>query len=868
MEGSLSLSSKPKNQVFSKENRKILTQFILTFLFVGIGIWFLKHERTELSAVKNSLLNARWYWVMAGLGLTAVYITLQGLMYVASFAAVRARITPGMGIVLFLKRNFISVFLPAGGISSLAFFTDNIKKKGISETKIHFASAIYGFTGILSVLIVGVPAFIYAIVEKSIGNSEYFGIAALIFLTAFLILIYRSVFTKGILYKWIIRLIPAAEITINELLDKSIDRKRFLLTVFFSVLIEITGIIHVYIAISALGFTPSVFAAILAYIISVIFLVISPFLRGLGAIEVSMSIVLVKLGFANEQALAITLLYRFFEFWIPFFSGIVAFLARINKFLLRIVPGILIMILGITNIISVLTPAIGSRLNLLLNYLPTDAINASNYFVLFAGMLMVATSAFMMKGLRSSWWVALVLSLLSSVGHLTKAIDYEEAILNLIVVVILIATRKEYHIKSNPKIRNIGIQTIFISILAVMIYGTIGFYFMDKKHLNIDFNLSESIKYTFKYFFLFGSDNLVPGDSFTQHFLISLKISGLITLSFLVYILSRPFIFRHTVENDDQLRAKDILNKYGQSALDYFKTYPDKLLFIVGDQAFVSFRVSGNFAVVLENPVAKDSNELKQCIRQFDKYCIDNSLKCLYYRVPEEYLDVYHETGKKSLFLGQEGIIDLNTFTLEGNQRKSIRNAINKVKSAGYKVLFYEPPIKDGLLQKIKLVSDEWLEHTHRSEIIFSQGMFLWDELKTQTIITIENPEEKVVAFLNIIPDYAQSEATYDLIRFTHDAPGGVVDFIMVEMFNYLKSKGYTSVNLGFAPMSGNDDPHNFPEQSMRFMYNKFKSFSHYKGLRAYKEKFLPEWHNKYLIYSHDYDLFQVPLILKNIMKP
>ena len=868
MEGLLSLSSKLKLRVFSKENRKILTQFILTLLFVGIGIWFLKHEKTELSSVKDSLLNAHWYWVMAGLGMTVVYILLQGFMYIMSFASVGARITPGMAVVLFLKRNFISVFLPAGGISSLAFFTDNIKKKGISETKIHFASAIYGFTGILSVLIVGIPAFVYAIIEKSIGNSEYFAITALILLTFILVLIYRSVFSKGILYKWIIRLVPAAEITINELLDKSIDRKKFLLTVFFSVLIEIAGITHVYIAISALGFTPSIFTAILAYIVSVIFLVISPFLRGLGAIEVSMSIVLVKLGFANDQAIAITLLYRFFEFWMPFFSGILAFISKINKLLLRIIPGILIFAMGITNIISVLTPAISSRLNLLLNYLPMDAINASNYFVLSAGMLMVATSAFMMKGLRSSWWVALVLSLLSSIAHLTKAIDYEEAILNLIVVVILIATRKEYRIKNNPRIRNIGIQTIFIGILAIMIYGTIGFYFLDKKHLNVDFNILESIKYTLRYFFLSGSDNLVPGDNFTRNFLISIKISGLITMLFLVYILSRPFIFRLAAEIEDQVKAKDIVSKYGQSALDYFKTYPDKLLFILDDQAFVSFRVSGNFAVALENPVAKNSHEMKKCIRQFDKYCIDNSLKCLHYRVPEENLDMYHETGKKSLFLGQEGIIDLNTFTLEGNQRKSIRNAINKVKSAGYTIQFYEPPIKDGLLQKIKLVSDEWLGHTNRKEIIFSQGMFLWEELKMQTILTVENPEEKVVAFLNIIPDYAQSEATYDLIRTTHDAPGGVVDFIMVEMFSYLKSKGYTSVNLGFAPMSGIDDPHNFPEQSMRFMYNKFKSFSHYKGLRVYKEKFFPEWHNKYLVYQHDYDLFQVPRILKNVMKP
>jgi phosphatidylglycerol lysyltransferase len=55
--------------------------------------------------------------------------------------------------------------------------------------------------------------------------------------------------------------------------------------------------------------------------------------------------------------------------------------------------------------------------------------------------------------------------------------------------------------------------------------------------------------------------------------------------------------------------------------------------------------------------------------------------------------------------------------------------------------------------------------------MVFSQGMFNWNELKNQTIITIENSDEKIVSFLNIIPDYTPNEGTYDLVRKTEDAP-------------------------------------------------------------------------------------------------
>jgi phosphatidylglycerol lysyltransferase len=252
----------------------------------------------------------------------------------------------------------------------------------------------------------------------------------------------------------------------------------------------------------------------------------------------------------------------------------------------------------------------------------------------------------------------------------------------------------------------------------------------------------------------------------------------------------------------------------------------------------------------------------------FDKYCYENGMKSIYYRVPEENLNIYRELGKKSIFLGQEGIIDLETFTLEGKERKDLRHAVNKVKESGYKTTIHLPPVKDGILQKAKAVSDEWLKNTGRKEIIFSQGMFDWEQLKQQTLITVESPEEKIVAFLNIIPDYAPGEGTYDLLRKSADAPNRTSEFLIIHLCEYFKSMGYRYVNLGFAPMSGLDDPHTFPEKSMQFAYERIRAFSHYKGLREFKERFFPEWHNKYLVYDHDYDLIQVPGVLSKIIKP
>ena len=522
---------------FIGENGKLILQAIFTILSIGIGIWFFKHQKTELVQINLLLGSAGWELVLLGLSLTSFYIVVQGYMYVTSFATFRHKLPLQLGIVLFLKRNFISVFLPAGGVSSLAFFTGDIEKRGITKSHIHFASTIYGFVGILSVVLVAIPAFTYAVVDGTIGEGEWIGLLSVIILLALVYLVFHSFLKKGPVYRGLIRIFPSLEELITELEDAELDKKHLLKTVAVSVVIEFIGIAHLYVAMLALHLQPSLFAALLGYIISVIFLIISPFLRGLGPIEVSMAFVLAKYGFTNVEAIAITFLFRFFEFWTPLLAGVVTFLLKINKLIMRIVPALLLFALGIINIVSVLTPAIHERVRWLRHFIPIETMVASNYFVLVLGLILLVTASFMLKGLRSAWWTAVVLTVISIFGNLTKAVDYEEALSALFVLGVLIYTRKDYYIKNNPKLRTVGIQTAVLSIVAVMFYSVIGFYYLDKTHFNIDFSLWQSIRYALQNYFLVGSSDLIPVDKFASKFLLSINVSGFLSLAFLFYTL-------------------------------------------------------------------------------------------------------------------------------------------------------------------------------------------------------------------------------------------------------------------------------------------------------------------------------------------
>jgi phosphatidylglycerol lysyltransferase len=852
------------------KNKNFYFKEVLAFLFLLFAVYFFRHQARELKTTGLVLQGSKINWILIGIGITLFYVFCQAEMYVFSFKTVGTRIKLWDGVKLFLRRNLISVFLPGGGVTSLVFFTKDLEKKHISKTKINFASYIYGFVGILTVFLIAIPVMVWMLLTNQHFANELWAFGTVALMIGLLGWGTWSLLNRGWIFNLVNRFSPEAEVIVREIKADKFSSKAFIQTILFSLLIEVLGIMHLLIAMVAIGKGVNIEAACVGYVIATLFLIISPFLRGMGAIELSLTWFLQKYGFNTSEAAAITILYRLFEFWLPLVFGIFSFVLNKGNILLRVLPAILLFGLGLVNIISVLTPAVADRVRLLREFLPVQTIYVSNYLVLLMGILLIITSAFLIRGLRNAWYMALILCTISLVGNLTKAFDYEESLLALMVLVALVLTQRQYYIRSDRNLQSLSIGAAIWIFSAVTIYGIVGFYFLDKRHFGIDFSLGESIINTFDNFILLNSENLIPRTRFARTFLYTINVLGVSAIVLVFYSFIKPYFLEREIDEQEFKNANELLNKYGRSPVDYFKTYADKLFFFSHNyDGFIAYRVANNFAIVLEEPVCEDNVKVKsEILREFERFCMQQGVKPAYYRVDGDSLDLFSYMGKKSLVIGQEAIVDLQAFTLEGKERKSMRNAVNSMQKKGFVTKVYEAPIKDGLLQRLKVVSDEWLENTDREELVFSQGMFDWDELKNQTIITLENQDEKVLAFLNIIPDYAPNEATYDLIRKTADAPGGNMDVLIIELINHCKQKGYRYLNLGLAPMSGIDKARDIPERTIKFAYERIQQFRHYRGLRDFKEKFNPLWQNKYLVYENHYDLLQLPMAISKAMKP
>jgi phosphatidylglycerol lysyltransferase len=841
-----------------------LAAFMILLAFI-----FFRSERKELLQIFPNIENADPRWLLTGVGVTILYILLQSGMYVTSFSSIGLSLKWIDSIELFLKRNILSIFLPAGGVSALAYTPSQLRKRGFNKPQIHQASGLYAFAGLFTVFLVGFPVIIlFALSAKQHVRSASISLIMVVCILAGIIWIAKSLKVKGKLYRFLEKKFPSTAPVIDELFAANVNSRKYVNTILFSSGVEITGMFHIYIAMLALGVPASFTIAAIAYIVSVLLMITSPFLRGLGAVEISLVYILEMYGYSTVQALSITILYRLFEFWLPMVFGILAFAWRGRHLFIRIIPALLIFTLGLINIISVVTPPLHLRLKLIREFLPLEAVNASNVLVLFIGLALLITSAFMFKGLKNAWRLALLLAILSLFGNLTKALDYEEATFAAFIIILLLMSRSQYCLRSSIKWIRLGLLSVLIIFLSVMVFGYVSFYFIDVKHFGIDFTWRQSLLYTMQIFLLAGDNNLHPLTVFGQEFIWLIHILGFLTWGFLLFTLIKPFLKIEPVNESGRERAKFLLSQYGNSSIDYFKIYRDKLFFFSElHDAFVSYRIANGFAIVLEEPVCAEEHKM-EVLAEFYKQCNIMGLRAAFYRVDENSILWFDQLRKQKIFIGQEAILDLSTFKLEGKDKKSLRNALNSLQKKGYTTSVNNAPLSRDLVLKLQEISDEWLVAFEKEEQLFSQGMFDEKEIMHQDVITVADAEGNIAAFLNIIPDYSPEECTYDLIRKTAEAPSGCMDALIIKLVEYAREHKFQFINLGLVPLTGITEPSGPAEQLIKYAGEKFKRFKHYHGLRDFKEKYATIWEDKFLVYESDYDLLQLPAALNKVMQP
>lgn len=522
---------------------------------------------------------------------------------------------------------------------------------------------------------------------------------------------------------------------------------------------------------------------------------------------------------------------------------------------------------GAINFYSVIGPNLPERQALLEGIFPLEFLHLSRFLTVLIGFALIISSLNVYKRKQRAWWSATLLASASIIFHFTKGLDYEEATVSLLLLVLLIFTRKLFTVKSSIPNWRRGLLRFGLAALAAFAYGVAGFWFLEPREFNMNFHWNDAIHYTLEYLTLNPEPQLTPHTRYAQWFLDSLYLITLIAAGYSLFALFRPVLYRFRTAPNERERAAEIVHQHGRSSLDYFKSWPDKSIFFAQSQnSFIAYRVGANFAVALGDPVGPEA-AMEQTIREFMEFCCENDWGVAFHQTLPDFLELYQKCGLRKLKIGDDAIVDLSKFSLEGKERKEFRNIVNKMEKSGVQTRLYEPPVSEEVLKQLQEVSDEWLQIPGRRERRFTLGWFDPDYIRTTPVFVAADQNNKMFAFVNIIPSYTKGETTIDLMRRRTEAPHGVMDYLFVKLLLHFKEKGFKRYNFGMAPMAGFQEKEEASpeEKAIHYFFQHLNFMFSYTGLRAYKAKFASFWEPRYDVLRSLLDLPRLGVAIRDV---
>ncbi len=521
---------------------------------------------------------------------------------------------------------------------------------------------------------------------------------------------------------------------------------------------------------------------------------------------------------------------------------------------------------GVINLVSLMSPALPQRAAILKSVFPLEFLAISRFATLVVGFALILSSLNIYKRKRRAFLVVCVLSVASIVFHLTKGIDYEEALFSLALLGLLWTARRQFTVVSGPPAWSTAIVRLAVGIVVAFAYGTVGFWMLERREFGINFRWREAASNSW-HALLLSDLTLVPRTHHAGFFLDSLTTMSVIAVAYACYQLFRPALYRLRTAPQERARAEAVAREYGRSALDYFKLWPDKSLFFSSSgRAFLSYAVGGGFAMVLGDPLGPE-DDVAELVREFAAFCDRQDWRLAFYQTLPDHLGAYTRLGFKRLKIGDDAVVDLSRFDLNGSAHKKERHAVRKLEKEGVRVRWYDPPLDDRVLDQLQQVSDEWLQIPGRRERRFTLGLFDREYVRSTPVAAAELPDGSVLAFVNMIESFHRDEATLDLMRRRAEAPNGVMDYLLIQVMLRAREQGYKRFNLGMVPMAGFGE-HEDPSAEERVVHGFFQQLNFifsYRGLKAYKSKFANVWEPRFLIYRTVFDLPRVPLALARV---
>ena len=559
---------------------------------------------------------------------------------------------------------------------------------------------------------------------------------------------------------------------------------------------------------------------------------------GLGAADAVWLKLLTMLGTAHNESAAVIVLFRAVFYLLPWIASFIILYTvlagasqRVRLWQRRVVAGA-VALDALLLLASAATPPIRERLHALERVVPIGAIETSHAVAVASAVVMLFLVRGLLRGYRSALLITAALLGASAIAHPLKGGDFEEAIASVVLLAALLGVRGAFTKRGRIPIGwELTVAIAVASLAFVLIVGVAALPSLPR-HPSLAQALTEHAH----------AARLIRAGA----------LVAIIALAFIVRQAVRPVTLRLEPSPEDITRAVTLIRAHARDPISLNVLCADKGVFRHGDDALALIQRVRDNLIVFSDPVLTDFAQASDFLAALHEHANHEDLDLAFYQISADWIPHLHDFGHHFFKLGEEAVIPLSGFSLEGKNYSGARRIIRKTEEAGITFEVIEPPHTSETLHAVRTVSDQWLVAKRAREMQFSLGYLHRDYLSQCPIAIARDASGEIVAFLNVLALRPGAPVTFDFMRYRHGVVDNIIDYCIHRTCLWAAAKGYSELNLGMAPLAdvGARKTSRLSERAAALVYRHAERVYNYQGIRAYKTKFHPEWRPRYLAYQ------------------
>jgi len=489
---------------------------------------------------------------------------------------------------------------------------------------------------------------------------------------------------------------------------------------------------------------------------------------------------------------------------------------------------------------------------------PDAVVSLAAAFGVPVGVALLVSARGLARRQRAAWLAATALLSLSVTLHVLHGFD-DGGVLAGVVLVSLVALRGDFDRRPDPSAPRRVLTRVALTLVAVPLFGIVAIW-VNRATADRPFALGFALRETLIAPFSSGTGHLQA--PFGEWFPISVVILAALGIAWTLSSALAPWRYELQQAAVERARARSLVTAWGADTLAPFALRADKSYFFsVEENAFLAYRVVGGIAIVSGDPIGAPE-ALEPLVTRFLEYARARGWKVAVLGASEETLPLYRGLGLTAIYHGDEAVLDVERFSLEGRRIRKVRQSVHRLRREGYTVRFATPAEIPAVMRgELDGIAESWRAGEPQKGFVMALDALFGSEGDDALFAIGCGPGGVPDGFIHFATSPAGAALSLSSMPRRRTTPNGFNEWLICETVEWAREHGYRRISLNFAPFAAlfaEGAELGTVQRLERRALCSLKGHFQLDTLLHFNEKFEPGWSRRYVVVECRRDLPRV----------